>query len=291
MRRKKFILGTVQLGLDYGINNRLGKPSKLTSFEILETASKNSIQYLDTAAAYGDSEKIIGEFHRSSQKRFKVCTKLIVADENEDKIANVIEQTIRRLHIEKIEVLYLHRFEQAKNTWIMQEIVEAKVQKKIEKIGISIYEPSELEYILENLHDVVDIIQIPYNILDSTRWDALIEKSHALEIEIYGRSVFLQGLLFKSENDVQIIKMNAQKYIEYIKHYAEKKNITVAQLLVDYCEKSDLDGVLIGCESLQQLKDNLVIWENDNCLCKEDLQIIREYCKNIPVEIVDPRRW
>ena len=173
----------------------------------------------------------------------------------------------------------------------MQGIAEAKAQKKIEKIGISIYEPAELEYILENLSDLVDVVQIPYNILDSARWDDLIEKSHKLEIELYGRSVFLQGLLFKSENDALIKKMNAQKYIEYVKHYAEKKNVTVAQLLVDYSKKSGLDGILIGCESVVQLRDNLAIWESENCLTDEDLQLIREHSKDIPIEILDPRRW
>ena len=291
MRSKKIILGTVQLGLNYGINNSLGKPSVESAFKILDAAYENGIQYLDTAEAYGNSEQIIGEFHRKYKKIFKICTKLIIADDEEEKIVNIIDNTIRRLQVEKIELMYLHRFEQAKNACIMQGITEAKVQKKIEKIGISIYEPSELEYILENLHDIVDIVQIPYNILDSARWNTLIEKSQNLEIEIYGRSVFLQGLLFKSEDDVQIIKMNAQKYIEYINHYAKKKNVTVAQLLVDFCKKSNLDGILIGCESVQQLKDNLVIWKNENCLCEEDLQIIREYCKNVPIGILDPRRW
>jgi len=291
MRDKKIILGTVQLGLNYGINNSLGKPSEEVAFEILDTAQKSDIQYLDTAAAYGDSERIIGEFHRRQKKTFKICTKLIIADDNEEKITDIIDNAIRRLQIEKIEVLYLHRFEQAKDDFIMQGIAEAKVQKKIEKIGISIYEPSELEYIIENLSNLVDVIQIPYNILDSARWDGWIEKSHKLGIEIYGRSVFLQGLLFKSENDALIKKMNAQKYIEYVKHFAEKKNVTVAQLLVDYSKESGLDGILIGCESVAQLRDNLVIWEAESCLKDEDLQFIKEYCKDIPIEILDPRRW
>lgn len=291
MINKKFILGTVQLGLEYGINNQLGKPSKELAFEILKTAYENNVLYLDTAAAYGDSEQVIGDFHKEQGNIFGICTKLIVADDDVERITDIIDDAIKRLQIEKIDILYFHRFEQAKNNVIVQKIIEAKKQKKIDKIGISIYEPAELEYILDNLYGVVEVIQIPYNILDSVRWDSLIEKCHKANFEIYGRSAYLQGLLFKSDNDAFIRKMQAQKYVVYVKHYAEKKCVTIAQLLIDYCKKSNLDGIVIGCESVQQLKDNLEVWRTENCLDDEDVQIIKEHSKNIPIEIIDPRRW
>lgn len=58
----KMILGTVQLGIDYGINNELGKPSAKDTYEILDYAFKNGVKYLDTASAYGNSEEIIGRY-------------------------------------------------------------------------------------------------------------------------------------------------------------------------------------------------------------------------------------
>ena len=39
----KLILGTVQLGLSYGINNMLGKPTKEHGLEILRGAANNNI--------------------------------------------------------------------------------------------------------------------------------------------------------------------------------------------------------------------------------------------------------
>lgn len=291
MINKKFILGTVQLGLDYGINNHFGKPSKEAAFEILKMAYESNILYLDTAAAYGDSEQVIGEFHKKQGNIFGICTKLIIEDDDIERISDIIDSAIKRLQIEKIDVLYFHRFEQAKNDIIIQKIVEAKKQKKIDKIGISIYEPTELEYILDNLCGVVEVIQIPYNILDSVRWDSLIEKCHKANLEIYGRSVYLQGLLFKNDDDAFIRKMQAQEYVAYVKHYAEKKRVTIAQLLMDYCKKSNLDGIVIGCESVQQLKDNLEVWRTESCLNDDDVQIIKDHSKKIPIEIIDPRRW
>ena len=48
-------LGTVQLGMSYGISNSTGKPDREEAFSILDTAAEEGITVLDTAAAYGDS--------------------------------------------------------------------------------------------------------------------------------------------------------------------------------------------------------------------------------------------
>jgi len=73
---EKIILGTVQLGLNYGVNNTSGLPSKSEVNSILTTAQENGISRLDTAAAYGEAELRIGEFHSQAARKFEVNTKL-----------------------------------------------------------------------------------------------------------------------------------------------------------------------------------------------------------------------
>jgi aryl-alcohol dehydrogenase-like predicted oxidoreductase len=48
----KLVLGTVQFGLPYGINNKTGQPKLSESLEILKEAKRNGIEWLDTAEAY-----------------------------------------------------------------------------------------------------------------------------------------------------------------------------------------------------------------------------------------------
>ena len=50
------ILGTVQFGMKYGINNRHGKPSSEEVNDILKCAFQNKVYYLDTADNYGESQ-------------------------------------------------------------------------------------------------------------------------------------------------------------------------------------------------------------------------------------------
>ena len=68
----KLVLGAAQLGLDYGINNKRGKPSREESLAILDRAFESGINTFDTAFAYGDAEEIFGEFMESRGVRDKV---------------------------------------------------------------------------------------------------------------------------------------------------------------------------------------------------------------------------
>ena len=53
-------LGTVQFGLDYGINNQK-KPSIADAVTMLDYAAQNGITRFDTAFAYGTAESVVGE--------------------------------------------------------------------------------------------------------------------------------------------------------------------------------------------------------------------------------------
>ena len=73
--KSKLILGTVQFGMDYGINNNDGKPSFEKVKDILDFAYLKGIRLLDTAESYGDSQSRIGEYHKITSHKFKIITK------------------------------------------------------------------------------------------------------------------------------------------------------------------------------------------------------------------------
>ena len=65
------------MGLPYGVNNSLGKISFENSCQILAKAFDLGISTLDTAEAYGDAHRVIGEFHKANPKvKFNVITKI-----------------------------------------------------------------------------------------------------------------------------------------------------------------------------------------------------------------------
>lgn len=292
-KEKKLILGTVQLGMDYGVNNSSGKPSEKEAFDILETAFNNGIEYLDTAISYGDSQKVIGKYQQLYQHRFKICTKLpvIVEKYNKSDFIRIIKETMSVLNTDCIELLYLHRFEQCKNKEVIESLIKSREIGDIRYIGISIYEPTELDYIISNLSKVVDIVQIPFNILDNFRWKRLLQEAHKQGIFVFSRSVYLQGLLLKEADDKFVRQLGAEKYISFINKLADKKQVSVTKVLLDYNRSNEIDGILIGCEKREQLLKNLDYFTQDNCLRTEDLEQISEMMKKIDNKIIDPRKW
>ena len=71
----KIIIGTAQLGLNYGITNEYGKPSIQKSLNIIKKALDNDITTFDTARAYGDSEYILG-LAMQNYNNLNIITKL-----------------------------------------------------------------------------------------------------------------------------------------------------------------------------------------------------------------------
>ena len=66
----KLCLGTVQFGMNYGVNNQIGRqPTWQESFEMLDYALENGIDTIDTARAYGDAEIVLGEYFKNRKDK------------------------------------------------------------------------------------------------------------------------------------------------------------------------------------------------------------------------------
>ena len=79
MKENKLVLGTAQLGLNYGIANVIGKPTEKQALEIMKYAVENGINYFDTAHSYGNSEIIIGKFlnfYKNYKNKVNIITKM-----------------------------------------------------------------------------------------------------------------------------------------------------------------------------------------------------------------------
>ena len=97
MNISKITLGTAQLGFDYGISNKKGKPTDDQSYRILQTALDNGITSFDTAPVYGNSENLIGNFlkNKYSQPIHKMLltstnfpANFVWLEQEEDKVIN-----------------------------------------------------------------------------------------------------------------------------------------------------------------------------------------------------------
>ena len=137
----KLVLGTVQFGLQYGINSA-GRPSEETVKGILAEAAKGGIITLDTSSAYGNSEEVLGDTITPEEK-FRIVSKF---PKGETPVTEMFNGSLNRLKVNQLYGYLLHHFEVYKNNpKVWDEFVALKESGKVQKIGFSLYSPEDLE--------------------------------------------------------------------------------------------------------------------------------------------------
>jgi aryl-alcohol dehydrogenase-like predicted oxidoreductase len=284
--KNKLILGTVQFGLEYGINNIFGKPSAEEVFNILTKASESGIATLDTADQYGNSQELIGAFIRKKEKRFDINTKFKVTDQS---VRHQLEQSLSTLSVDKIHVYFYHKFSEfVQHPATRLELKKMKDSGKLDKIGVSVYTNAEME--IAACAPEIDVIQIPFNLLDNASqrsyWLSMAKENGKT---IQARSVFLQGLFFKKILDFPPYLFSLRKYVEQLQSMATESGLAMENMCLSYVlSKSEIDQVLIGVDSADQLDRNLLYAQS---------QLSPEFIKEIDAvyveesELLYPINW
>lgn len=280
----KLVLGTAQFGMNYGINNASGQVTPKEVDEILDAAYKAGVSFIDTAYGYGNSEEVLGSSPSLNELPFKVISKYA---KNALTPIEQYQASLNRLKTDRLYAYMVHNFTTySKHPQIWDGFLKLKEDGLVERIGFSLYTPSELDYIL-NHNMEVDIIQVPYNILDRQfeKWFPVL---HERGIEIHTRSAFLQGLFFKDINTFEGNIVPLAKYIETIQQYCMDNDIQVQDLALGYVLSSPVDGVLIGVDSLLQLQKN--IQSAKRLLTEQDLDFIRSV-DVVEKPLLSPVNW
>ncbi|MBI2045820.1 MAG: aldo/keto reductase [Parcubacteria group bacterium] len=296
----KLALGTVQLGLPYGINNKTGKPSRDSAFAILDKAIESGITVFDTASLYGDAEEVLGEFiaSRQMEKRVSVVSKMrpLTAEDFVQGVASVMqeeaEKSARRLHVPILDGYLLHDASGMYNPEIIMGLKILKDTGIVKHIGVSIYEEKDALYAASL--GSIDYIQIPYNIfdqrLDKTDFFTLTKKNH---IKVFARSAFLQGLLLMDIDAIPKHLAGAASYIQkldvILKEYGFMRQ--QAALLFSYFN-GNIDYVVIGVDTVKQLEEHIhtvtKLKDYEECLRKiKDVFLAMDINKNI----ISPHVW
>ena len=253
---KSILLGTVQFGLDYGINNHSGKPSEIRVFDILDTAWRNGIDTLDTANAYGNAMNLIADYHRVSGNVFKINTKF----KNLDVIGinKKIKSDLLLLQCTKINALFFHSYTEYKESGHnLFELLKAKEEGLITSIGVSIYTNEELFDVINDPE--IDIIQLPYNLLDNDFQRGIpINQAKEKGNKIQVRSVFLQGVFFIESKAIPPKLEMLKPWLELITSIAAASDITLESLCLLYPNAQGyIDEIIIGVDTKDQLLRNL----------------------------------
>ena len=285
----KLILGTVQFGLKYGINNTIGKPKKNEVLNLLKVAYGSGIRVLDTAEAYGNAHQLIGDFHKKQDNfKFKIITKFPHQIKH-NLIKSKVLDYLDLMNVNTLDVMMFHSFDSFQSNYnSLNTLNELKSDGLINNIGVSVYTNAQLESLLNE--DLITVVQLPFNLLDnfSVRGD-LINKLKEKGKIIHTRSAFLQGLFFKQANDNNIIVRKLNNELILLHNIKSKLNCSMEELALSYCINQELvDNVIIGVDSMDQLNSNLKAITYKLPL-EDQTDIDRINVKNL--ELLNPSLW
>ena len=255
----KVILGSAQWGSKYGITNKLGKTSSLELEKILNFAKNNGTNIIDTAMLYGEAEEVLGKLDLNG---FKIFTKTshfqspTIGEYEIDLLKNGFYNSLRKLNLENIEGLFIHRATdllKEDSHLLINKLKEFKDKGLIKKIGISIYDP----YILDSLFElfVPDVIQFPLNIFDQRMVEnTLIDRFKEKNIQLQARSIFLQGVLLTEFNKLPKYFYKWKSLFEKWENLCLSNKITKIEAAILYVSNQKvIDNYVLGFENLALL--------------------------------------
>jgi len=197
----------------WAIGGSWGEQSEKDSLEGLETALDKGVNFIDTAAGYGDgkSEQIIGKFLNSRPERVYVCTKTPPApgkwppspycnmeDRYSEKyLRENVEERLSNLQMESLDVLLLHTWTRAwnDNPAPLKILQKMKSEGLIKQVGISTPEHDQ-NCVIQLMRDgMVDVLQVIYNIFEQEPAAQLFPVARETGTGIIVRVAFDEGVL------------------------------------------------------------------------------------------------
>ena len=264
-------IGTVQLGLNYGIANENGKPDEEKSFSMLRAAFENDVTSLDTARAYGNSEEVIGRFLKTWEGELPFITTKVPnsgdtpADKLEGYVIDSVELSLQRLGVSKVDAVMLHSTADVyTHGEKIAKAMEALLKKGYaDKIGVSVYDGKDVAEMLK--YPQYSVTQVPMSIFDQRLIaSGTVDKLKQSDYTVFVRSVFLQGLFFLDPDNVTdpILVEHAVPKIRLLREIAATEGMSIAQLAIAFMrDTAGITSLVLGADTPEQVKENIAYFD------------------------------
>jgi aryl-alcohol dehydrogenase-like predicted oxidoreductase len=284
----RLALGTVQLGLSYGVANRQGQVSREEGARIVHRARVAGLDTLDTAIAYGESERRLGEIGVDG---WRVITKLPAVPADTSDVPAWVERSVTgslaRLGTSRLAGLLLHRSRDLLTPFgdaLWTSMLELQRRGLVARVGVSVYDPEELDALWPAFP--LELVQGPFNVLDrrlaTSGW---LSRLHSAGTEIHVRSVFLQGLLLM-ESGSRPSKFARWQSVwrEWDAWLAEAGRSSLESCLQCALAHPEIDRVVVGVDTLHQLEE-ILAGASGNGAAPPQLLVTED------LDLINPSHW
>lgn len=273
-----------------------GKTDDTISKKALHTAIDQGVTLIDTADVYGfgHSEELIADVIKERGKGdLIIATKAgndfyfaskeddsgygpIQQTYTKDYLIYAAEQSLKRLNVETLDILQLHspNLEKLEFDEPWEALEQLKNDGKILHAGFSIqsFKETEQAHLLDKHHELIDCIQVRYNLLEREAEKILFPKAQKYGIGVIVRIPLLFGFLTGKfspdskfgEDDHRRMNLSPEKISDYLKQlqsydtlYEKYSDQTKAQVSLRFCISHPACHTAIpGAKTAEQVIDN-----------------------------------
>jgi aryl-alcohol dehydrogenase-like predicted oxidoreductase len=246
----KLGLGTVQFGQTYGLSGQTQISHEMAA-TLLARAAQAGIKLLDTAANYGDAEKVLASLDTSY---FRIVTKTATVRHGVD---SVILRARESAALLKPDTLLVHAAADLDDPALWPALLRLKREGIFARIGISAYVDENPVALAQRFRP--DVMQIPLNLFDQRLLlDGTLERLRDMGVEIHARSLFLQGLLLMAPEAVPTHLLGAASHLAVMRtRLAEAGATPLAAALAFVLKQPEIAVGLVGLHHVRQLDEVL----------------------------------
>lgn len=292
------MLGTVQFGMPYGIANQTGQPDYRGIVAIIDAAIAGGVNCFDTAAAYGQSEEILGQAMKdlgiADQVAVVTKIKALTPEELESPqragstIRASVEDSLQKLQLECLPIVLFHREHDGEFLGVLEQLRD---QGKLRHFGVSCSNVpgGAAEFVSGGR---VSALQIPANIVDHRHFQSgILQESSVRNVAIFVRSIYLQGLLTMAEERVPDRLLGILPERRRLSSIAEASGLSLTELALRYMlSLPGITSVLTGVETKEQVEQNLAMFSRGN-LSEDVMSAIHKVSGELPESIITPSMW
>lgn len=261
---------------------------------LIERALDLGVNYVDTSARYGGteerwSERYFGEVMKQRRSQVFLATK--THDRTRDGSLKLLERSLELLKTDHIDLWQLHalsRMEQVEEAFAaggaLEALVEAREQGIVRYLGISGHaDPEVLIAAIERFP--FDTILLALNAADPHHLSfkaKLLPLAVEREMGIIGMKIPARGLLLKSWKTPED---PSSRYADSVPGTLDMREA------MRYVLSLPVSTVIVGCDSISQLEENIEIARSFRPLSDTQLAQLEERAEPVHRQSLFFRRW
>lgn len=272
LRVSGLALGTVELGMDYGLKvpGAYGQPSAAEAIRLVHVALDAGINLIDTARAYGDSEAVLGQALRDRRDQVILATKTTAHQSDGTPFAgealkrhmlDSLDTSLQLLQTDYVDLWQIHNVDEAllAQAEIIAKVFDAARQAgKVRAVGGSTYGTDAPLKALAT--DLFDALQVAYSVLDQRLADRVFPLAAERDVGIVVRSILLQGVLTERGDHLPdrlaVLRDHSRQFRQLVA--ASPVELSPAQAALAFgLAHPQIGSVLVGVRTLAELEENL----------------------------------